>query len=143
MRNRHRITRRSANSIKSVLLRQFPECCPDYDECSGCHQKIRGRTCKQHAVDTVKAAFGEFRLKISNVNLVLDMQKNLVKATISVAIKDYPIGVESAAYDNVYKAIDEVVTKAETQARKYLDKKQEHRSVGLKDLEGEKAANAE
>ena len=33
--------------------------------------------------------------------------------------------------------------KAETQARKYLDKKQEHRSVGLKDLEGEKAANAE
>ena len=33
---------------------------------------------KQHAVDTVKAAFGEFRLKISNVNLVLDMQKNLV-----------------------------------------------------------------
>ena len=98
---------------------------------------------KQHAVDTVKAAFGEFRLKISNVNLVLDMQKNLVKATISVAIKDYPIGVESAAYDNVYKAIDEVVTKAETQARKYLDKKQDHRGAGLKDLEGEKAANAE
>lgn len=98
---------------------------------------------KQHAVDTVKAEFGEFRLKISNVNLVLDMQKNLVKATISVAIKDYPIGVESAAYDNVYKAIDEVVTKAETQARKYLDKKQDHRGAGLKDLEGEKAASAD
>ncbi|MBO5959145.1 MAG: hypothetical protein J6Q65_03385, partial [Lentisphaeria bacterium] len=32
---------------------------------------------KQYAADTVNAAFGEFRLKISNVNLVLDMQKNL------------------------------------------------------------------
>ncbi len=98
---------------------------------------------KQYAVDTINGAFGEFRLKISNANLVLDMQKNLVKASISVSIKDYPIGVESSAYDNVYKAIEEVVTKAVTQARKYLDKKQEHRSAALKDLEGEKAASAE
>lgn len=95
---------------------------------------------KQYAVDAVNAAFGEFKLKISNVNLVLDMQKNLIKATINVAIKDCPVGVESAAYDNVYKALDEVIKKAETQARKYLDKKQEHRSAALKDLEGEKAA---
>lgn len=95
---------------------------------------------KQYAVDTVNAAFAEFRLKISNANLVLDMQKNQIKASLSVSVKDYPIGIESAAYDNVYKAIDEVVTKAETQARKYLDKKQEHRAPGLKDLEGEKAS---
>ncbi len=95
---------------------------------------------KQYAVDTVNAAFSEFRLKISNANLVLDMQKNLVKASIAVSVKDYPIGVESASYDNVYKAIDEVVTKAETQARKYLDKKQDHRATSLKMEEQAKAA---
>ncbi len=94
---------------------------------------------KQHAIDTVNAAFSEFRLKISNVNLVLDMQKNQIKASIAVAIKDYPVGVESACYDNPYKAIDEVVTKAETQARKYLDKKQEHRATALKMEEQAKA----
>ncbi len=98
---------------------------------------------KQYAVDAVNAAFAEFRLKISHVNLVLDMQKNQIKASISVAVKDFPIGLESAAYDNVYKAIEEVVTKAETQARKYLDKKQDHRAEGLKMAEQEKAANAE
>lgn len=98
---------------------------------------------KQYAIDTINAAFGEFRLKISNANLVLDMQKNQIKASLSVSVKDYPIGIESAAYDNVYKAIEEVVTKAETQARKYLDKKQDHRATGLKDLESEKAAAEE
>lgn len=95
---------------------------------------------KQQAIDMVNAAFGEFRLKISQVNLVLDMQKEMVKASINVGIKDYPVSAESASYDTVYKALEEALTKAEHQARRYLDKKQEHRSQSLRDAEQAKVA---
>lgn len=94
---------------------------------------------KQHVIDTVNAAFGEFRLKISSVNVVLDMQRNIVKASISLGIKDYPVSAEGEGIDNVYKAIDEAVTKAENQARRYLEKKQAHRAVGLSAAESKKA----
>lgn len=95
---------------------------------------------KKQAVDMINAAFGEFRLKISQVSLVLDMQKELVKASINVGIKDYPVTAESAGYDTVYKALEEVLTKSEIQARRYLDKKQEHRSQSLRDAEQEQTA---
>ncbi len=82
---------------------------------------------KQHAIDLVNAAFEEFRLKISQATVVLDMQRNIVKATVTVAIKDNPVSAEAECFDNVYKALDEAVSKAAVQARKYLDKKQDHR----------------
>lgn len=93
---------------------------------------------KQHATDAIEAAFSEFRLRIGKVTMVLDMQRNTVKATISVAIKDYPVSAASECFDNVYKAIDEAVSKAEVQARKYLDKKQDHRADGLAAAEAQK-----
>ncbi len=96
---------------------------------------------KQYANDSIEAAFSEFRLKISSVTLVLDMQKNLVSASISIGIKDNPVSAVSSAYDNVYKAIDEVVEKTAIQARKYLDKKQDHKGSGLKAEELNKAEN--
>ena len=67
------------------------------------------------------------------------MQRNLVSASLSVAIKENPVSAASTAYDNVYKAIDEAVEKAATQARKYLDKKQDHKGTGLKDSELKKS----
>ena len=98
---------------------------------------------REYAKGAIEAAFAEFRLKISHADLVLDLQRNMTSASLSVAIKDNPVSAVSAAYDNVYKAIEEVVDKCSTQARKYLDKKQDHRGAGLKDLEGEKAASAD
>lgn len=91
-------------------------------------------TVKQHAVDAVNAAFSEFRLRISKVTVVLDTQRNLVKASITVAIKDNPVSAASECFDNVYKAIDEAVAKAEAQARRYLDKKQDHRACPLTEV---------
>ena len=96
---------------------------------------------RQYAAEAAENAFSEFRLKISAINMVLDMQRNLITATLTVAIKDNPVSAVSSAYDNVYKAIDEAVEKASIQARKYLDKKQDHAKVGLKDEEVQKAGN--
>lgn len=97
---------------------------------------------REYAKDAIEAAFAEFRLKISHADLVLDLQRNMTSASLSVAIKDNPVSAVSAAYDNVYKAIEEVVDKCSTQARKYLDKKQDHKCCSLKDAEAAKASEA-
>jgi len=82
---------------------------------------------RDYAVNTAEAAFSEFRLRISSVNIVLDLQRNLITAHLDAAVKDHPITAASQAFDNVYKAIDEVVAKASAQMRRYLDKKQDHK----------------
>lgn len=95
---------------------------------------------RDYAKTAIEGAFAEFRLKISHADLVLDMQRNMTSASLSVAIKDNPVSAVSSAYDNVYKAIEEVVAKCETQARKYLDKKQDHKCCSLKDAEAAKVS---
>ena len=92
---------------------------------------------KRYAVNQANAAFGEFRLKISGISIVLDMQKNQFKASITVDIKDNPVCADSALFDAPCKAIDEAIGKAENQARRYIDKKQGHRVQGLKVTEQE------
>ena len=82
---------------------------------------------RDYAVNTAEAAFSEFRLRISSVNIVLDLQRNLITAHLDAAVKEHPITAASQAFDNVYKAIDEVVAKASAQMRRYLDKKQDHK----------------
>lgn len=86
---------------------------------------------KNYAASSMEAAFDQLRIKISNATMVLDMQKNLITASISVAAKDYPVGATSAAYDNVYKAIDDAIAKASAQLRRYLDKRQDHKADGI------------
>jgi len=83
---------------------------------------------RDYAVKTAESAFSEFRLRISSVNIVLDLQRNLITAHLDAAVKEHPVTASSQAFDNVYKAIDEVVAKAEAQMRRYLDKKQDHRA---------------
>jgi len=82
---------------------------------------------RDYAVKTAEAAFSEFRLRISSVNIVLDMQRNTITAHLDAAVKEHPITAASQAFDNVYKAIDEAVAKASAQMRRYLDKKQDHK----------------
>ena len=61
------------------------------------------------------------------MKIVLDLQRNLITAHLDAAVKDHPVTAASQAFDNVYKAIDEVVAKAAAQMRRYLDKKQDHK----------------
>ena len=82
---------------------------------------------RDYAVKAAEDAFSEFRLRISSVNIVLDLQRNLITAHLDAAVKEHPITAASQAFDNVYKAIDEVIAKASAQMRRYLDKKQDHK----------------
>ena len=83
---------------------------------------------RDYAMKAAENAFSEFRLRIGSVNIVLDLQRNLITAHLDAAVKEHPVTASSQAFDNVYKAIDEVVAKAEAQMRRYLDKKQDHRA---------------
>ena len=94
-----------------------------------------GNEVRQYAESAIEGAFSEFRLKINGASMVLDMQRNLITASLSIAVKGNPVTAASSAFDNVYKAIDEAVEKAATQARRYLDRKQDHSGTGLKDEE--------
>lgn len=92
---------------------------------------------RNYATEAVEQAFGsgDFRLKISGVKLMFDLQRSLYSARIEVAVKDHPVSAESSAYDNLTKAIDDAVSKAEVQIRRYLDKKQDHKkTVSLSNL---------
>ena len=82
---------------------------------------------REYAVKSAEAAFSEFRLRISSVNIVIDLQRNLITAHLDAAVKEHPVTAASQAYDNVYKAIDDVIAKASAQMRRYLDKKQDHK----------------
>ena len=82
---------------------------------------------RDYAVKSAEAAFSEFRLRISSVNIVIDLQRNLITAHLEAAVKEHPVTAASQAYDNVYKAIDDVIAKASAQMRRYLDKKQDHK----------------
>lgn len=82
---------------------------------------------RDYAVKAAEAAFSEFRLRISSVNIVIDLQRNLITAHLEAAVKEHPVTAASQAYDNVYKAIDDVIAKASAQMRRYLDKKQDHK----------------
>ena len=82
---------------------------------------------RDYAVKAAEAAFSEFRLRISSVNIVLDLQRNLITAHLDASVKEHPVTAASQAYDNVYKAIDDVIAKASAQMRRYLDKKQDHK----------------
>ena len=82
---------------------------------------------RDYAVKAAEDAFSEFRLRISSVNIVLDLQRNTITAHLEAAVKEHPVTASSQAFDNVYKAIDEVVAKASAQMRRYLDKKQDHK----------------
>ena len=82
---------------------------------------------REFAVNWAEAAFSEFRLRISSVNIILGLQRNLITAHLDAAVKEHPVTAASQAYDNVYKAIDDVIAKASAQMRRYLDKKQDHK----------------
>ena len=77
---------------------------------------------KVTAENATHAAFDDLSLKI-----VLDIQKNVHKADAVVAIKNYLVSASAETLGDMNKSIVDALDKAGVQARKYLEKKQDHR----------------
>lgn len=82
---------------------------------------------KVTAENATHAAFDDLTLKISSVRIVLDIQKNIHKADVVVAIKNYLVSASAETIGDMNKSIIEALDKAGVQARKYLEKRQDHR----------------
>ena len=82
---------------------------------------------KVQAENATHAALDDLSLKISSVRIVLDIQKNTHKADVVVEIKNYFVSASAETVNDMNKSIVEALEKAGVQARKYLEKKQDHR----------------
>ena len=82
---------------------------------------------KVAAENAVHAALDDITLKISSVRIVLDIQKNVHKADVVVNIKNNQVSASAETIGDMNKSIIEALDKAGVQARKYLEKKQDHR----------------
>ena len=58
---------------------------------------------RQHAVEVIEASFSDLRLKVSKATMVIDQQRNLIKAQLVVNIKEFQVEASSEVYDNMYK----------------------------------------
>lgn len=79
---------------------------------------------KDYAENKLKAIL-EDKHKITNVQIVLDLQKTRHKAEIIVHGKNLNIEADSETYD-MYESIDTAMGKIDRQINKYFDKKQDH-----------------
>ena len=82
---------------------------------------------KVAAEGAAHAALDDITLKISSVRIVLDIQKNVHKADVVVNIKNNQVSASAETIGDMNKSIIEALDKAGVQARKYLEKKQDHR----------------
>ena len=79
---------------------------------------------KNYAESKLEAIL-EGRHKITNVNVVLDLQKTRNKAEIIIHGKNLNIEADCESYD-MYESIDSALGKIDRQLSKYFDKKQDH-----------------
>ena len=94
---------------------------------SGRHFNITDEL-KQRVTDTVTAHFAELPLKIISAHVVLDLQGSRAIADVVVNVKNNLTAKALVEDYDLYKALDAAVLKAATQARKYLDKRKNHKS---------------
>lgn len=90
---------------------------------SGRHVSVTDEM-KEYAEGKLKAIL-EDKHKITNVKIVLDLQKTRHKAEIIVHGKNLNIEADSESYD-MYESIDNAMNKIDRQISKYFDKKQDH-----------------
>lgn len=79
---------------------------------------------KEYAEGKLKAIL-EDKHHITNVQVVLDLQKTRHKAEIIVHGKNLNIEADCESYD-MYESIDNAMGKIDRQISKYFDKKQDH-----------------
>ena len=99
---------------------------------------------KQSAVDEITARFADLPITIISTSAVFDMQSNRYSAEIVVNAKnDFTAAAKVEDFD-WKKALDAAVQKAETQLRKRLEKRKNHKNgETLTGLEAKNAAKAE
>ena len=95
---------------------------------------------RQHAADLVSAHFADLTITIITASVVLDMQGNRFTAEVVInAKKDFTATAQVEDFD-WKKALDAAIQKAETQIRKYLEKRKHHKNgETLSDLEKKNA----
>ncbi|MCI6287771.1 MAG: ribosome-associated translation inhibitor RaiA [Lentisphaeria bacterium] len=110
---------------------------------SGRHFNI-SEAVKQSAINTITGRFADLPVKIISASVVLDVQGSRTIADVVVNIKnDLTATAQVEDYD-MYKALDAAALKAETQVRKYLEKRKNHKNgETLVQLEAKNAARAE
>lgn len=94
---------------------------------SGRHVSVTDEM-KEYAESKLKAIL-EGRHKITNVTVVLDLQKTRHKAEVIVHGKNLNIEADTESYD-MYESIDAAMGKIDRQISKYFDKKQDHHKTG-------------
>jgi len=99
---------------------------------------------RQHAADQISACFADLTITIISASIVLDMQGNRFTAEVVVnAKKDFTATAQVEDFE-WKKALDAAIQKADTQIRKYLEKKQHHKNgETLSGLEAKNAAKQE
>jgi len=107
---------------------------------SGRHYQVTSEF-KEYCEQLVSAAFSDINLKISNVRLVLSVEKERANANIVVGLKSHDI--EASAEDHeMGKAIALAMDKASRQVLKHADKIQDNhkKRVPVKEAECGKVA---
>ena len=99
---------------------------------------------RQYAVDQISSRFADLTLTIISASVVMDMQGNRFTAEVVVnAKKDFTAAAQVEDFD-WKKALDAAVQKAETQIRKRMEKRKNHKNgETLAGLEAKNAAKAE
>ena len=79
--------------------------------------------------------FSNEHLKVSTIRVVLGVENSVrCKAEVIVSLKHSIIEADVTTKD-MYESVDKVMDKIEIQARKYLDKKQDHHGdISLRDI---------
>jgi len=83
---------------------------------------------KNYAEEKLKGIL-EDKHKITNVKIVLNLEKTRHKAEIIVHGKNLNVEADSESYD-MYESIDDAVGKINRQITRYFDKKQDHHKAG-------------
>lgn len=98
---------------------------------------------KTQIENDVRAIFDKKSLKVSSVQVVLELEKTRFKVEFIAAMKNHDIEAVAETYD-INEAIDTALKKLEVQVARYLDKKQDHhRGIGINDFLDKEEAQEE
>lgn len=101
----------------------------DYDvTITGRHVEVT-EAMKQYALDKLSKV-ERFHANVIDLNVTMDIQKLDHKVDIIIKFNHFKIKLQAVS-DNMYTAIDKVVSKLQAQLRKYKDKLQKHHAKGV------------
>ncbi|MDD3154363.1 MAG: ribosome-associated translation inhibitor RaiA [Victivallaceae bacterium] len=86
----------------------------------------------QAAASKIEAIFENKTLKVSSVRIIYTLEKNLFTAVLTAMVKDHQMS-STATDQDIYKAIDLMAKKLETQVTRTFDKLREHDSTPLRE----------